>query len=88
MCACLIYLIIAAMNHTQVTTAFVIWPKSFGTPFSALSGMLVSLILVPSGVQRAELMMVVCSALVVFAGLRHIMAAESPEPKKEGSHDL
>ena len=64
--------------------AKVIWDTILGS----LSGMLVSLMLVPFGVQRAELMMAVCSALVVFAGLLHIMAAERPEPKKEGSHDL
>ncbi len=62
----------------------VIWDTILG----ALSGTLVSPMLVPFGVQRAELMMAVCSALIVFAGLLHIRAAEGPDRKKEGSHDL
>ena len=59
-----------------------------GPIFGTLSGMLVSLMLVPFGAQRAKLMMAVYSAVGVFVGLLHIVAAEGPEPKKEGSHDL
>ena len=55
----------------------------WGSILGALSGMLVSLVLVPFGVQRAEWMLAVCLALGVFVGLLHIVAAEGPEPRKE-----
>ena len=54
-----------------------------GTILDALSGRLVSLMLVPFGVQRAEWMMALCLALGVFVGLLHIVAVEGPERKKE-----
>ena len=62
----------------------IIW----GTLIGGLAGMLVSLVLLPFDVQRAEWLMAACSTLGVFIGLLKIADAEGQQPGKEKQYDL
>ena len=71
------------------TTEKINWDKIiWGALIGALTGMLVSLLLLPFGVHRAEWVMAVCSVLGIFIGLLKIADAEGQETHKEDLHDL
>lgn len=65
------------------------WDKIvWGVLIGALTGMIVSLVLLPFGVRRAEWLMSTCASLGIFIGLLKIADAEGPHADKEGQHDL
>ncbi len=65
------------------------WDKIiWGVLIGALTGLLVSLVLLPFGVRRAEWLMSACAALGVFIGLLKIVDAQGPQPDKEDQYDL
>ena len=60
------------------------WDKIiWGVLIGALTGMIVSLVLLPFGVRRAEWMMSACATLGVFIGLLKIANAEGQHADKE-----
>ena len=62
----------------------IIWGALIGT----LTGMIMSLVLLPFGVRRAEWMMAACSTLGVFIGLLKMTDTEGQQPEKENQYDL
>ena len=65
------------------------WDKIiWGVLIGALTGMIVSLVLLPFGVRRAEWMMSACATLGVFIGLLKIANAEGQHADKEAQYDL
>ena len=65
------------------------WGKIiWGVLIGALTGMSMSLVLLPFGVHRAEWMMAACSTLGVFIGLLKITDTEGQQPEKENQYDL
>ena len=65
------------------------WDKIiWGVLIGALTGMVVSLVLLPFGVRRAEWLMSACASLGVFIGLLKIADAQGPQPDKEDQYDL
>lgn len=65
------------------------WDKIiWGVLIGALTGMIVSLVLLPFGVRRAEWMMSACATLGVFIGLLKIANAEGQHADKEDQYDL
>ena len=65
------------------------WGKIiWGVLIGALTGMIMSLVLLPLGVHRAELVMAACSTLGVFIGLLKITDVEGQQPEKENQYDL
>ena len=65
------------------------WDKIlWGVLIGALTGMIVSLMLLPFGVRRAEWMMSACATLGVFIGLLKIADAEGSKADKEDSYAL
>ena len=65
------------------------WGKIiWGVLIGALTGMIMSLVLLPFGVRRAEWMMAACSTLGVFIGLLKMTDTEGQQPEKENQYDL
>ncbi len=65
------------------------WDKIiWGALIGALAGLLVSLVLLPFGVRRAEWLMATCSSLGIFIGLLKVADAEGQPADKEDQHDL
>ena len=65
------------------------WDKIiWGVLIGALAGMIVSLVLLPFGVRRAEWMMSACATLGVFIGLLKRAEAEGRPADKEDPYDL
>ena len=65
------------------------WDKIiWGVLIGALTGMLISLVLLPFGVRRAEWMMSAGAMLGVFIGLLKIADAEGQHADKEDQYDV
>lgn len=65
------------------------WDKIiWGVLIGALTGMIVSLVLLPFDVRRDEWLMAACASLGVFIGLLKMAEAEGQQADKEDPYDL